>query len=100
VIVVWTEQALERLQDIEDFIAYNNPETAIRFIDKLIQRGEELVSFPESGRQVSELASNQIREVLEGNYRIVYRIKPDRLEILTIFEGHRQLPLEDISPPK
>ncbi len=93
--VVWTEQALYRLQEIEDYISRDSPHTAVRWIDRLIARGEDLAAFPASGRKVPELNSSKIREVLVGTYRIVYRLKPQRIEILTVFEGHRQLPASD-----
>lgn len=98
--VVWTEQALERLLEIEDFISRNSPDAAVRFTAKLIGRGERLASFPNAGRQVPELGSREIREVLEGNYRIVCRVISRRIEILTVFEGHRQLPAKDMPPEK
>lgn len=96
--VVWTEQALERLQEIEDFIAQDSPARAARFVAKLLKRGDSLTPYPAVGRQVSELGSNMIREVLEGNYRIVYRLAHERIEILTVFEGHRLFPSGDIMP--
>jgi len=95
--VVWTEQALERLQEIEDFISSDSPDRAARFVAKLLERGDKLTAFPVVGRQVPELGSNAIREVLEGNYRIVYRLTPERIEILTVFEGHHLLPANDIT---
>lgn len=96
--VVWTEQALERLQEIDDFISQDSPERAARFIAKLLERGDGLAPYPSAGRQVPELGSNAIREILEGNYRIVYRLTRERVEILTVFEGHRLLPEGDITP--
>ena len=69
------------------------------FVAKLIERGDSVAPFPLVGRRLPELESNEIREVLEGNYRIVYRITHERIEILTVFEGHRQLPTKDITPP-
>lgn len=96
--VVWTEQALERLQEIDDFISQDSPARAARFIAKLLARDDRLTPFPSAGRQVPELGSNAIREVLEGNYRIVYRLTSERIEILTVFEGHRLLPADDITP--
>jgi len=50
--------------------------------------------LPYSGRQVPELNRDDLREVFLGNYRIVYRIFPDSIEVLTIFEGHRLFPEE------
>lgn len=96
--VVWTEQALERLQEIEDFISQDSPDRAARFVAKLLERGDSLTPFSAVGRQVPELGSNVIREILEGNCRIVYRLIKARIEILTVFEGHRLLPASDITP--
>ncbi len=96
--VVWTEQALERIQEIEDFVSQNSPDRAMLFVAKLIERGDSLAPFPHLGRRLPELGSSEIREVLEGNYRIVYRITHERIEIITVFEGHRQLPTQDIMP--
>jgi plasmid stabilization system protein ParE len=41
---------------------------------------------------VPELARPTIREVIQGNYRIVYRVTTDRLEILAIVHGARDFP--------
>jgi len=95
--VAWAQEAQERLQEIEDFISRNSPEMAVRLIEKLLERGDRLASFPRAGRRVPELDSQDIREVIEGNYRIVYRLKPSRIEVLTVFEGHRQFPMEDVT---
>jgi plasmid stabilization system protein ParE len=49
------------------------------------------------GKMVPELSGTGLREVIEGRYRIVYRVQPKGIQILTVFEGHRQLPTEDVS---
>ena len=94
--VLWTEQAFERLKEISDYIAFDSPQGASAFLDTLIQRGESLSDFPKSGRVVPEIDSQDIREVIEGSYRIVYRLKKDTLEILTVFESRRELPATKI----
>lgn len=48
--------------------------------------------MPHAGRQVPELGRDDIREVLVRGYRIVYRVGPNGIDILTVFEGHRLLP--------
>ena len=48
------------------------------------------------GRIVPEIGSFNIRELIEGNYRIVYRYSREKIEILTVFEGHKLLKEEDI----
>jgi plasmid stabilization system protein ParE len=51
---------------------------------------------PEMGRTVPELPGTGLREIIEGRYRIVYRIKAKGIQIITVFEGHRQFPAEDV----
>jgi plasmid stabilization system protein ParE len=92
----WTKEALTRLQEIEKFIARDNPKVAIEFTDKLISISETIPNNPEKGRIVPELAIEQIREVLYKGYRIVYYRKETSIEILTVFEGHQLLKKEEI----
>ncbi len=94
--VVWSEQALVRLTEIQDFVARANPEAAERLVHRIADRGEELSKFPEMGRTVSELPGTGLREIIEGRHRIVYRIQSKDIEVLTVFEGHRQFPAEDV----
>lgn len=89
--VVWTEQAWTRLAEIEIFIAKDSPAAAAKFVDKLIERGEALARHPERGRRLREMPSAGLRELLIGNYRIIYRVTSNTIEILTVFEGHRLL---------
>jgi len=94
--VRWTHEALGRLVEIEDFIAQDNPRRARRFVGALIEQGELLSKNPRRGRIVPEISNPNIREVIVRNCRIVYRLQPDRIEILTVFEGHRQLRSDEI----
>ncbi len=94
--IFWTKEALLRLQDIEEYISRDNPVAAIEFIDDLISVAETIVDFPEKGRIVPELSIEKIREVFHKNYRIVYLIKKNSIDILTVFEGHQLLKREEI----
>ena len=92
----WTEEAFKRLSEIEDYISRDNPNAAVEFVDKLISLAESLTANPEKGRVVPELSLEKIRELLYKNYRIVYLIKKNSIEILTIFEGHQLLKKEEV----
>jgi plasmid stabilization system protein ParE len=94
--VIWTEQALVRLIEIQDFIAQSNPAAAERLIRRIVERGGGLTKFPEMGRTVPELPGTGVREMIEGRYRIVYRIRAKSIQVLTVFEGHRQFPTDDV----
>jgi len=89
--VRWTEQSHARLAEIFEFVARDDLEAADRLVARLIEGGEALGRFPRSGRRVPEIRSADVREVIEGNYRIVYRVRKRVVEILTVFEGHRLL---------
>jgi toxin ParE1/3/4 len=89
--IIWTQEALERLIEIEDYISKDSPERAAKFVDQIIEHVESLGDGPHKGRTVPEIANPDIRDLIFGNYRIVYRLKEDSVEILTVFEGHRLL---------
>lgn len=93
----WTREALQRLTEIEEFIAKDNAVRAARFVDEIVAHAESLQSGePRSGRTVPEISNPEIRELLFRKYRIVYRVKKNTLEILTVFEGHRLLRIDEI----
>jgi toxin ParE1/3/4 len=94
--LLWTEEALERLKEIEEYISRDNPVAAVEFIDKLISLTVTITDNPEQGRIVPELSIEFIRELLHKNYRIVYLIKKRSIDVLTVFEGHQLLKKEEI----
>jgi addiction module RelE/StbE family toxin len=94
--VIWTREALEKLNEIEEFIGTDNPERAETFINYLIERGESILQNPKIGRAVQEILNPEIREIIVKKYRIVYRIKKEKIEILTVFEGHRLLRIDEL----
>ena len=94
--VTWSQEAAENLVDIEEFIARDSVERAIRFVDALIDQTETILADnPRSGRTVPEIGNPDIRELIYRGYRIVYRLNGDRIDILTVFEGHRLLRLNE-----
>ena len=98
--VYWTKEALEKLQQIKDFISQDNTEAALKFVEKLISMGESIVENPERGRIVPELSISEIREIVYKNYRIVYLLKKNSIDILTVFESRRLLKKEEILQKK
>lgn len=83
--------ALADLEDIEEYIARDDPEAAERWIRKILEKIQRAGESPRAGRIVPELADKSIREVLLKTYRIVYRIEVSRILVVAVFEGHRQL---------
>lgn len=85
----WSHEALERLIEIEEYISKDSPARAKQFVDQLIDHAQLLSDKPHMGRALPELATPDIRELIFKKHRIVYRIKANQIEIVTVFEGHR-----------
>jgi len=93
----WTHEALERLMEIEAFISIDNPERAIKFVDEIIEHAEKtLPDGTHLGRVVPEISNPNIRELIFKKYRIVYRLNKNNIDLLTIFEGHRLLRIDEL----
>ena len=90
--VFWTDRASTDLEAIGDYIAKDNPAAAARWVDILIDVTEKAALAPLVGRRVPEVGRDDVRETYLRRYRIVYRVTARRLEVLTIFEGHRLFP--------
>lgn len=93
--VHWTQTAIDHLDGIHAYIAMNSPGYADRIIDKITSRSIQISAFPLSGRKVPEIDIPQIREVIEGSYRIIYYIKADRIDILSVIHGAQNFPWSD-----
>lgn len=90
--VVWTNYAYLDLKDIHDYIARDSKKYALIQIQKLKDKTNILKTNPQSGRIVPEANQEDLRELIEGNYRIIYRIKNShRIDILTVFHAARIL---------
>jgi len=63
-------------------------------VDRLTQRSEQIATFPWSGRKVPEYEAENIREEIEESYRIIYRIKPNQLDVLGVIHSSQLLSLE------
>lgn len=92
--VCWTDTAIQHLLAIYAHIARDAPRYGQRMVDRLTNRSEQIASFPLSGRMVPEYEAPDVREVIERPYRIIYRIKPDQIDILAVVHSAQMLPPE------
>ena len=92
--VHWTDNAIEHLVNIYEYISLNSPTYAKRIVDKITRRSEQIADHPQSGRKVPEYDSEDIRELIEAPYRIIYRIKLDQIDVLAVIHGARIMPIE------
>lgn len=88
----WTRTSVEHLVAIYEHIAQDAPLYAQRVVDRLTRRSEQIAKFPGSGRMVPEYDAPEIREVIEKPYRIIYRVRPDQIDVLAIVHGAQRLP--------
>lgn len=89
--VRWTPQAIDDLQSIADFISKDSSYYARLFVIDAFGAVERLFDFPRSGRVVPELKNPLIREIILGNYRIVYRLRGQIADIIAIHHGAKLL---------
>ena len=85
--VHWTDTAEGHLDAIYAYIVQDSPEYATRMVDRITRRSQQIAKFPFSGRRVPEYDVDQIREVIEGPYRIIYHIKPDQIDVVAVIHG-------------
>ena len=88
----WSRRATRDLVEIGDFIAADDPVAARRWVERLRARAALAAVAPLGGRRVPELDRDDVRETFLRTYRIVYRVLPKEVVVLTVSEGHRRLP--------
>jgi toxin ParE1/3/4 len=89
--VEWTATARGHLDAIHAYIAADSPTYALRLVDRLTRRSRQIAEAPFSGRKVPEYDRDDVREMIEGPYRIVYLVKPDGIDVLAVIHGARDL---------
>ena len=94
--IIWTEQAVEKLEEFADRIARDKPNAALRWATKIQNSVENLKKFPMLGRQVPETKRPEIRELIVGKYRIIYRLDPDLVSIITVRHSTQLLKKSEI----
>jgi toxin ParE1/3/4 len=90
--IEWTDPAIADLAAIRDYIARDSEHYAVQFIGRLIGAVDKLGSFPEMGRRVPEAHdAEDLREILFQSYRVLYRYRSERVQIITVLHGARDL---------
>ncbi len=88
----WTEQSLDDINSIAEFIAKDSVKYAQLQVELFFERIKILHTMPSAGKVVPELNKLKIRELNAGNYRIIYRIvNKNRIDVLTVHNGYRLL---------
>ncbi len=93
----WTPQALEDVEAICTYIARDSNYYARMFASQIIDKASTLELFPKAGRIVPESNREDVREMIHGSYRIIYRLINDEVQILTVHHSARLLDLSEIN---
>ncbi len=94
--IVWSPLAQEKLSDIVDYIAQDNPGAALKRDESVFNKAENLAKSPNSGRIVPELDNDQYKELFFGSYRIINKITEEQIQILTLRNFKQILPSDDL----
>ena len=98
--VEFAAHAIHRLHAIHEYIAADSPHNAAGLIDRIIDRAESLAQHPMRGRRAPEYAHEEIREIREPPYRIIYRVGADMVQVLTVMHEHELLPVDLVLDPR
>lgn len=89
--VEWTSRANQDLFNIADYIALDSPKAAIRWLSDMQSKDHEISQFPNVGRVVPEFTDPTIRELIKGNYRIIYFVEGSQIWILRVISSFQEL---------
>ena len=97
--IEWSHRASADIRNLKAYIAKDSPYYARRFTERIVTSVEKLAEFPKIGRPVPEAEGREdVRELIYQGYRIIYRTKPDRVQVVTVIHGSRNLAAEEIKP--
>lgn len=88
--IIWSPLAIAQVRENAEYIALDKPAAAEKWVDNVFESVNVLANFPESGRVVPEIDRKEIREIVKGNFRIIYKIKDDHIFVLVV-KRYRQL---------
>jgi len=90
--IILTDRFLTRVEECTDYIALDHIPIAIKWAEGVFDHCQKLSDQPESGRIVPEFRRPEIRELIHGNYRLVYELKTNQIDMLTIWHTRQMLP--------
>lgn len=89
--VVWTDTAQRHLDSIFQYIANDSKHYALKTIEVITRRSVQIGTFPLSGKIVPEIDIEHIREVIEGNYRIIYQVGANQIDVLAVLHSAQEI---------
>lgn len=98
--VVWPHYALADLHDVAEYIARDSGRAALRVVDEILDAAERLSAFPLSGVMVEAYGRETVRQIFVGEYRIVYELDDDVVDIWMVIHTRRRFPPRKIEDRK
>ena len=89
--LIWTEEALDGLNQIAEYIAVSNPQAAKKLVQTVFEKVSRVERFPESVRVPLELSESRYREVVVSPCRVFYKTDVDQVFVLYVFREEREL---------
>jgi plasmid stabilization system protein ParE len=89
--VEWSDSARDDLDDLVRYISRDSGFYARRFAERVVLATRRLQAFPESGRMIPETEDKALREIIVQGYRVMYRLEPDRVLVLAVMHGSRDV---------
>ncbi|MCY9667494.1 type II toxin-antitoxin system RelE/ParE family toxin [Paenibacillus alginolyticus] len=93
--LIWSPRSLADLEIIYEYIQQDSIDNARKFINELIEEVITIPEFPLAGRVVPEFKDQKTREKIYKNYRMIYRIQAQDVELITILHQARRLNKQD-----
>lgn len=91
-IVRWTPEGLESLLDVQAYLARLSPAVADKWMRRIVARADTLATHPRRGTLLRERENDEIRQIWEGPYRLLYYVRPDVVHIALVIHGARLVP--------
>jgi toxin ParE1/3/4 len=90
--VEWSAAALQQLAAIRAYVSRDSPAAAQKLVGRIVARTEQLADFPLLGATLAGRHGEELREVLSRPCRIIYRVLADRVEVVAVVHGAREIP--------
>ncbi len=94
--IEWSPLAIERVLELAEYIALDKPDIAVQWATGIFNSTEKLEDHPKLGRVVPEINDENYRELIEGNYRVIYWLGAPKISVLTVCHGRKKLPLDEV----
>lgn len=96
--VEWSDFARDDLDELVHYISRDSAFYARLFGEKVVRATRRLEEFPESGRMIPEAEDQALREIIVQGYRVMYRLESDRVLVLAVMHGRRDVAGQEVKP--